>query len=74
MQGSRLTLRHFVPLVGFVVPTVIMGYGVMIPSSCIAGVNELTVGFAGSIVGACVTYWLGLRALLRERAAADDEA
>jgi hypothetical protein len=72
MQGSRLTLRHFVPLVGFVVPTVIMGYGVIIPASCIAGVNELTVGFAGSIVGACVTYWVGLRALLRERAAADE--
>lgn len=72
MQGSRLTLRHFVPLVGFVVPTVIMGYGIIIPASCIAGVNELTVGFAGSIVGACVTYWVGLRALLRERAAADE--
>ncbi len=72
MQGSRLTLRHFVPLVGFVVPTVIVGYGIIIPPSCIAGVNELTVGFAGSIVGACVTYWVGLRSLLRERAAADE--
>lgn len=72
MQRSRLTLRHFVPLVGFVVPTVTMGYGVMIPPSCIAGVNELTVGFAGSIVGACVSYWIGLRLLLRERAAADE--
>ncbi len=72
MQGSRLTLRHFVPLLGFVVPTVIMGYGIIIPASCIAGVNELTVGFAGSIVGACLTYWVGLRALLRERAAAGE--
>jgi membrane protein DedA with SNARE-associated domain len=72
MPGSRLTLRHFVPLIGFVVPTAIMGYGVMIPQSCIAGVNELTLGFAGSIVGACVTYWLGLRALLRERGRSDE--
>ncbi|HET6304518.1 MAG TPA: hypothetical protein VFG80_07030 [Myxococcota bacterium] len=67
-----MTLRHFVPLIGFVVPTAIMGYGVMIPQSCIAGVNELTLGFAGSIVGACVTYWLGLRALLRERGRSDE--
>ena len=73
MQGNDLTLRHFIPLAGFVLPTAIMGYGIMIPQSCIAGVNELTVGFAGAIVGACVTYWVGLRALLRERAA-DDEA
>ena len=72
MPGSRLTLRHFVPLIGFVVPTAIVGYGVMIPQSCIAGVNELTLGFAGSIVGACVTYWLGLRALLRERGRSDE--
>lgn len=72
MQGSHLTLRHFVPLVGFVLPTAIMGYGFMIPQSCIAGVNELTVGFAGAIAGACVTYWVGLRALLRERAATDE--
>ncbi len=72
MPGSRLTLRHFVPRIGFVVPTAIMGYGVMIPQSCIAGVNELTLGFSGSIVGACVTYWLGLRALLRERGRSDE--
>jgi hypothetical protein len=72
MQRNRLRPRHFVPLVGFVVPTVIIGYGVVIPPSCIAGVNELTVGFAGSIVGACVTYWVGLRTLVRERPAADE--
>ncbi len=72
MSRTRLKLRHFVPLVGFVVPTAGMGYGVMIPQSCIAGLNELTVGFAGSIIGACLTYWLGLRALLRERARSDE--
>ena len=72
MQGSRLTLRHFVPLAGFVLPTAVMGYGIMIPQSCIAGVNELSVGFAGAIAGACVTYWVGLRALLREQTAAHE--
>lgn len=59
-----MTFKHFVPLIGFVLPTVIIGYGFVIPHSCIAGVNELTVGFGTSIVGACVTYVIGLRAAL----------
>jgi len=58
-----MNLRHYLPLVGFVVPTVIIGYGFVIPRSCIAGVNELTIGFASSIVAACVTYYFGLRTL-----------
>ena len=49
------------PLVGFVVPTLIIGYGLVIPASCIAGLNELTVGFGATVAGACFTYWLGLR-------------
>jgi len=56
--------RHYMPLVGFVVPTVAIGYGVVIPRSCIAGVNELTIGFATTVIGVCVTYILGVRAAL----------
>jgi hypothetical protein len=59
--------RHYVPLAGFVIPTVAIGYGVVIPRSCIAGVNELTIGFAATVLGACVTYLLGLRVVLREK-------
>jgi hypothetical protein len=59
--------RHLLPLVGFVVPTAVIGYGIVIPRSCIAGINDLTVGFASTIVGACVTYVVGLRAALRDR-------
>ena len=62
-----MAIRHYLPLIGFVAPTVIIGYGVVIPRSCIAGVNELTIGFASSIVGACVTYVLGVRAALKGR-------
>jgi len=62
-----MKLRHLLPLAGFVVPTVVIGYGIVIPRSCIAGVNDLTVGFAASIVGACVTYVVGLRAALRDQ-------
>jgi len=60
-----MKLRLFLPLVGFVVPTVVIGYGFVIPRSCIAGVNELTIGFATTILGACVTYVAGVRAALK---------
>jgi hypothetical protein len=57
-------VRPYLPLVGFVVPTVVVGYGIVIPRSCIAGVNELTIGFATTIVGAIVTYIAGQRAVM----------
>ena len=60
--------RHYLPLLGFMVPTVVIGYGFVIPRSCIAGVNELTVGFATTILGACFTYVAGIRSALRDRA------
>jgi len=59
--------RHFVPLLGFVVPTVVIGYGYVITRSPIAGLNELTIGFATTILGACVTYVVGVRNALRDR-------
>lgn len=62
-----MKLRHSVPLIGFVVPTMVIGYGIVIPRSGIAGINDRTVGFGATILGACVTYVLGLRAALRDR-------
>ncbi len=64
-RSARLRATHLLPLLGFVLPTVIIGYGFVIPRSCIAGVNELTIGFATTVLGACVTYVLGVRAALR---------
>jgi hypothetical protein len=64
-QLSSMRPRHLMPLVGFVVPTVVIGYGFVIPRSCIAGVNLLTIGFTATIISACVTYVLGVRAALR---------
>ncbi|MEO8601091.1 MAG: hypothetical protein ABI629_00805 [bacterium] len=61
-----MRLRYYLPLVGFVVPTVIIGYGFVIPRSCIAGVNELTIGFATSIIAACATYYFGIRAVSKD--------
>ena len=59
--------RYFSPLAGFVVPSLVIGFGVVIPGSCIAGVNNLTIGFATTLLGACGTYWLGIRAVLSDR-------
>jgi len=59
-----MTFRHILPLIFFVVPTVVIGYGFVIPNSCIAGVNELTIGFTATIAGAVVTYFAGLRLAL----------
>ena len=49
------TFKHAAPLLGFVPPTVVVGYGFVIPRSCIAGVNELTIGFATTIASALRT-------------------
>jgi hypothetical protein len=61
----RKTLRLWLPLASFVVPTLITAYGLVIPRSCIAGVNGLTIGFGTTVLGACLTYVFGIRAALR---------
>lgn len=61
-------LRPYLPLIGFVLPTVVVGYGVVIPRSCIAGVNELTIGFGTTLLGAVFTYVAGQRAVLQKGA------
>jgi hypothetical protein len=53
------------PLIAFVVPTLAIGFSLVIPRSCVAGVNELTIGFAVTIAGACLTYRLGVGAARR---------
>jgi SAM-dependent methyltransferase len=58
-----IRVRPYIPLLGFVVPTVVVGYGFVIPRSCIAGVNELTIGFGTTILGAILTYVAGQRAV-----------
>jgi hypothetical protein len=62
-----MKLRHWLPLIGFVVPTLVMGFGFVIPQSCIAGVNELSIGFGTTVAGACVSYVAGVRAAIRDR-------
>jgi len=64
---NRTLLARYLPLAGHVLPTLAIGYGAMIPRSCIAGWNELTVGFGLSVAGTCIAYVLGLRAASKER-------
>ena len=56
-----------VPLLGFVVPTVIIGYGYVLPRHGLGGWNELSIGFGTSILAACATYVIGVRRALRAR-------
>lgn len=63
-----MTFRHFIPLVGFALPTLLIGYGIVIPRSCIAGINALSVGFGTTVLGACFAYAAGIRAVLKPAA------
>lgn len=56
-----MKVRHFLPLLGFVLPTLLIGYGIVIPRSCIAGINTQSVGFGTTVLGACLSYVAGIR-------------
>jgi Glycosyl-4,4'-diaponeurosporenoate acyltransferase len=62
-----LRFKHFHPLLAFLIPTTLIGYGVVIPRSCIAGVNQLSAGFASTLLGTVIAYWQGMRFALRKK-------
>ena len=62
-----MKLRFFYPLLGFALPTLLIGYGFVIPGSCIPGINEQSIGFGTTVLGACLTYLAGIRAVLQSR-------
>jgi len=55
------------PLIAFLVPSIVIGYGVVLPRAGHAGVDELTIGYATTLAGACATYVLGIRAAVKDR-------
>ena len=65
MNAFRPALRAqsllYLPLAFHLIPTLGIGYLVVIPQSCIAGVNELTVGFGAANLGFALTYIGGIR-------------
>lgn len=72
--SARLRASHFTPLAAYLLPTLAIGYGLVIPRSCIAGWNVLTVGFGTTVLGAGVTYIAGIRAVRRDTARRDPDA
>jgi hypothetical protein len=62
-----MRFKHFYPLLAFLIPTTLIGYGVVIPRTCIAGVNQLSVGFASTLLGTVIAYWQGIRIALRKK-------
>lgn len=65
MPRASLRLQHFWPLIGFLVPSAVIGYGFVLPRSGAAGVNELSVGFGATLIGAAATYAAGIVAALK---------
>ena len=47
---------HFYPLLAFLIPTLLIGYGVVIPRSPIVGLNEFTIRFGSTLLGAAVAF------------------
>ena len=67
LDGRCISLRHFYPLLAFLIPTTLIGYGLVIPRSPIAGLNQYTVGFGSALLGAAIAYWQGIRVALRKQ-------
>ena len=59
--------RYWTPLIGFIIPTTIVGYGFVFPRNGINSNRELTIGFATTLLSACLTYMAGIRSVLRDR-------
>ena len=73
MSVSQMPLdqqvKLYLPLVFHLIPTLGIGYLVVIPQSCIAGINELTIGFAAANLGFVLSYIGGI-SLARKRGGA----
>jgi hypothetical protein len=59
-------LLVYAPLVAHIAPTLLVGYGLVIPHSPIAGFNAYTIGFAVTVAGFVPAYLAGLRIARRQ--------
>ncbi len=66
---SPRSFSLYLPLVLHLIPTLAIGYFVVIPQSCIAGVNELTIGFAAANLGFVLAYLADVKLALKRSAA-----
>ena len=56
----------YAPLLAHIAPTLLVGYGLVIPNSPIAGFNEYTIGFAATVAGFVPAYLAGVRIARRQ--------
>ena len=59
-SGRRTLLLVTLILLGHLIPTIVIGFGFVIPGSCIAGINQHTLGFISSIIGYIPTFFFGV--------------
>jgi len=57
----------YAPLAGHVVPTLVIGFGLVIPGSPIEGVNAYTIGFLAAVLGFIPAYLAGIAIARRMR-------
>lgn len=59
-SNARSRLAPYAPLLLHVIPTLVIGLGFVIPKSCIAGVNPLSIGFVLTVAGFVPAYLAGI--------------
>jgi ABC-type Fe3+ transport system permease subunit len=64
---SLRSLFLYAPLIGHVVPTLIIGFGLVIPGSPIDGINTYTIGFLSAVLGFIPAYVAGIAIAIRWR-------
>lgn len=67
------SLTLYAPLVGHVVPTLVIGFGFVIPGSPIEGINAYTIGFLSAILGFIPAYLAGVAIASRRPKPTDDK-
>jgi hypothetical protein len=67
-------LLLYAPLVGHVAPTLIIGFGFVIPGSPIEGINTYTIGFLSAVLGFIPAYVAGVAIATRLPKPADGQA
>lgn len=55
----------YAPLIGHVVPTLVVAFGFVIPGSPIDGLNVYTIGFVSAVVGFVPAYIAGIAIAMR---------
>ena len=65
----RVRALIYAPVLLHAIPTLAIGFGIVIPLSCIAGTNQLIIGFAAAVLGFVPAYVAGIRLAQRQASA-----